>query len=250
LTEKKRHIANPIEHHGYKPTRNFAPLVNDLIRDGSISSDAFRVLSLLLSHDCGWQESANEIAKRFGWTWRRAKKAMDALVTARLLVIQHYLTADGNRAYEKYHVHWSRRFTDDEVAKLGGAVVLSARHNPICQNDTTPSAESTQPLLSKQQNTEKQEENKEESAVASGAVPDKTLEATKSDVEQQGWAPPLPGQKKMPGGGERVRSADNVTLVCGTPCDRCKKSCTSWDIAIPTGTGAMCQQCYYSPADA
>jgi hypothetical protein len=102
---------NPIEHHGGDPDDGFAMIANDLIRDGDIGADAFRVLALLLSHDgsSSYQESATAIAARYHWGRNRAIKALRELVASRRLVIQEHQTAKGTRAYERYHVHKSRR---------------------------------------------------------------------------------------------------------------------------------------------
>jgi hypothetical protein len=125
----RNHVGNPIEKHGDKPSQHYAPIANEMVRDGSISANAFRVLALLLSHDTNYQESAGEIAKRFGWGRNRAIKALRELVAARLLVIQNHVTQQGTRAYETYHVHMSRRFTEAEVERLGRPRMLITKQS-------------------------------------------------------------------------------------------------------------------------
>jgi hypothetical protein len=120
----RNHIGNPIHKHGDKPNEQYATITNEMVRDGSISPNAFRVLALLLSHNDEYQESAGEIAKRFGWGRNRAITALRKLESARLLVIQHHVTQNGTRAFEKYHVHMSRRFTEAEVQRLSQTVTL------------------------------------------------------------------------------------------------------------------------------
>jgi hypothetical protein len=122
---KKRHVANPIVGHG-KVTESFVAIANDLVRDATISSDAYRVLCLLLSHSDGYEESISSIAERYGWGRVRARNAFHVLEEHGLLIRQKHLTADKTQAYEKYHVHRAGlRFTADEVGLLGETVVLN-----------------------------------------------------------------------------------------------------------------------------
>ena len=125
-TDKKRHTRNPIKHHGHRPTKNFGLLAEELIRDGKISSDAFRVYALLVSHKPGNEESAESIALRYGWGQAKTQRAMKRLQDERLLMVQHFVTAKGTRAYETYHVPRSRRFTAAEMTDLGKTVVLGS----------------------------------------------------------------------------------------------------------------------------
>lgn len=125
IESKRRHVANPVVQHGGIVKIKYAAIANDLVRDKKITSDAYRVLSLFLSHTDGREESVQAIAERYGWHRRRVRNAFDNLETEHRLIIQEHLTVNGERAFEKYHVHRaSRKFTDDEVVKFGKTVVL------------------------------------------------------------------------------------------------------------------------------
>jgi hypothetical protein len=125
----RRHVANPIVQHGNVP-KNFAAVANDLVKDRNVTSDAYRVLCLLLSHTDGYEESKQAVANRYGWGSEKTAKAFAKLVDEQLLIIQRHVTAtDDHRAYEKYHVHRAgRRFTDDEVTEFGTMVVLPTQN--------------------------------------------------------------------------------------------------------------------------
>jgi hypothetical protein len=67
---------------------------------------------------------------------------MNRLQDERLLVVQHFVTAKGTRAYETYHVHLDGRFTDAQVAELGETITLkpskggdSKRVGGVTQNE-------------------------------------------------------------------------------------------------------------------
>jgi hypothetical protein len=62
LTQKKRHTRNPIKQYGRKPTEQFVIVTLALLRDSSISSDAFRVHTLFATHEPGYEGSM----KRYG----------------------------------------------------------------------------------------------------------------------------------------------------------------------------------------
>jgi hypothetical protein len=61
------------------------------------------------------------------------------LEEARLLVVQRHRTPDGKRAYERYHIRRSGRFTDAETTKFGEVVVLShAKSEPDAKPTVDP----------------------------------------------------------------------------------------------------------------
>jgi hypothetical protein len=234
-----RHIRNPIKHHGYKPTKNFGMLAQDLIRDGKISSDAFRVYALLVSHESGYQESGESIAARYGWGQARTERAMKRLQDERLLVVQRYLTVRGTRAYETYHVPRSRRFTAAEVTEYGKTVTLGSpktgnggdpnRVEGVTQNGSgglpetgkggDPNRVTTEYQLENQLEDHLQKTNLEDGthpdpwATSVPAVPGKNLEIERLDTDQECSPSPLPGSKKMPGAEESHDPAGNVTLI-------------------------------------
>lgn len=112
----KSNNRHPIKWHSKRPTRNFHPMPNDLARDESISDTAYRVLSIIYSHNKDFEVSAAGIAKAMGRGRDTIGKYLTELENARLLVIewQGHLVTD-------YHVKPDgARFTDDEVARLRG----------------------------------------------------------------------------------------------------------------------------------
>jgi hypothetical protein len=120
---KRRHVANPIVQHG-KVSESYAAIANDLVRDKNITAEAYRVLCLMLSHRDGYEESKQGVADRYGWNSAKTGKAFANLVEQHRLIIQRH-TVNGNRAYEKYHVHRAGiEFTADQIAAFGETVVL------------------------------------------------------------------------------------------------------------------------------
>jgi hypothetical protein len=74
LTDKK-HVRNPIKHYGRQPDEDHVRIANDMVRDGGLSSDAFRVYALLVSHDPDrFEESEAGIGERYGWGQARTKR--------------------------------------------------------------------------------------------------------------------------------------------------------------------------------
>jgi hypothetical protein len=104
---------NPVRHHGTGPKAGFTRISNEIVRDARVTSDSFRVYSLLLSHETGYQESVNALATRFGWREPRARKAVSGLEGERLLVRQ---PLGGNRTV--WHVSLDGRFSESEAAML------------------------------------------------------------------------------------------------------------------------------------
>lgn len=126
-----RHVRNPIKWHGENPRGQFAIIPNELARDAELSSHAYRIAIVIRTHAQDYEVSVKSLAAMHRWSRGRTGKAVDELVTAGWLAKRTYETVDGNRVFDEYHVHASRRFSEEESAMLNSRVVIPARHDPI-----------------------------------------------------------------------------------------------------------------------
>jgi hypothetical protein len=124
------HTRNPIKRHGELPLGHFTSIPNELVRDTELSQHAYRLAIVIRSHANGYEVSLKSLAQMLGWCPKRTKKARDELVAARWLVIREYKTARGTRACEEYHLNVSRKFTEEEAARLDHAVTIYNHHVP------------------------------------------------------------------------------------------------------------------------
>lgn len=106
---------------------------NDLIREGigEVGLNAFAVMAFLLSQSDGWETSAVDMARRFGWgtNRQRVREALASLEKAGWLVIrdhfwddatddklkrgrgirqEYVIRADGQRFSDAERAEWSR----------------------------------------------------------------------------------------------------------------------------------------------
>jgi hypothetical protein len=119
---------NPIRRLGDRPSAHFTQVPNAIVRDGTIGSDAFRVLVLLLSHADGWTTSAGEISKRFGWGRNREKAsaALDNLVAERRLIIREHRRDGGGRVRQEYIVNADgAQFTEEDIEKWSVPLIVN-----------------------------------------------------------------------------------------------------------------------------
>jgi hypothetical protein len=111
---------NPIRRIGAGPSQGFTRVPNQLVRQAipTIGTDGFTVLVLLLSHECGWETSAAEIGRQFGWgrNRQRVSAALNRLVADRRLIIREHRRRGGGRVHQEY-ILWAdgRQFSDSEV---------------------------------------------------------------------------------------------------------------------------------------
>lgn len=163
------HQRNPIKRHGDNPGEHFTQVPNELVRDTALGLHAYRLAIVIRSHADGFEVSAASLAKDIGWHRDTAAKALRELVAARWLAIRPYRTLEGNRAFDEYHVHVSRRFTPTEAEQYSTPVVLGHAHSvgtpmpteqaPPCLPDRHPHACG---VGTKEHHLEDQSENKQE----------------------------------------------------------------------------------------
>ncbi|WP_146190759.1 hypothetical protein [Mycobacteroides abscessus] len=130
----KKSQKTPVKHRGVAPEGRYMKMGIDMIREWSHSPEALQVYMLLLSHqgDGSFSESVNSVAKRYGWTWRRANNAVSDLEAARLAVVSGGC----------WYVSVGEPFPESEWLRLTG-----------CAETAEPSSvEMTQGVVSKQQN--------------------------------------------------------------------------------------------------
>lgn len=165
------HVRNPIKWHGEKPTSHFTIIPNELARDAALSSYGYRIAVVIRTHAEGYEVSCASLAAMHRWGRGRTGKALEELIAARWLAKRTYETVDGNRIYDEYHVHESRRFSEEESAELNQRVVITAGPGPnensiMSPSDTPGCAEQHHPDGArrdiKENQQEDQPENKEE----------------------------------------------------------------------------------------
>lgn len=145
----------PIKHLGVAPEGRYMKMGIDMVRCWSHSPEALQVYMLLLSHqgDGSFSESVNSVAERYGWTWRRANRAVRDLAAARLAVVSGGC----------WYVAVGEPFADSEWMRLTGCVKTA---EPTSVKTTQGVVSKEQNLVvSKQQNIEEQEEEQEENQV-------------------------------------------------------------------------------------
>lgn len=142
----------PVRHRGVAPEDRYLQIGNDTVRNWAHSPEALQVYLLLLSHqgDGSFSESINSVADRYGWTWRRANRAVLALQVARRAVI----------AGGVWYVAVGEPFTEAEWMRLAGSaetaqVVMSKQQNLVLPKQHKL-------VMSKQQNIEEQVEHHSE----------------------------------------------------------------------------------------
>lgn len=122
------HLRNPVKWHGDKPFDRFAIIPNELARDNNLSNYAFRVAIVIRTHAEDYQVSAVSLASDFRWGRASATRALEELTAAGWLAVRKVRTSKGTRAYEEYHVHASRRFTEEELAHYSAEVILPSAY--------------------------------------------------------------------------------------------------------------------------
>ncbi|OBG29116.1 hypothetical protein [Mycobacterium sp. 852002-51057_SCH5723018] len=161
------HVRNPIKWHGENPRGHFTIVPNELARDAQLSSHAYRIAIVIRTHAESYEVSIKSLAAMYRWGRGRTGKAIEELVAARWLAKRTYETVEGNRVFDEYHVHASRRFSEEESAMLNSRVVIRARPDPIENNLMSPAvtprcAERHHLSVSNQDTKENQQEHQSE----------------------------------------------------------------------------------------
>jgi hypothetical protein len=138
---------NPIKRHGGNPYGKFAQIPNDVIRDGTVSDAGYRLLSVIYSHADGYEVSVASMADALGRDRKNTGRVLKALAETRWLAIQHVITSEGKRAYETYHVHAARKFTEAEWLEYSATVTLRHKYSRPCgEMPHPPEAECPTPM--------------------------------------------------------------------------------------------------------
>lgn len=95
-----------------------------MFRGSALSPYAVHLAPVIRSHADGYEISQRSLADSLGWRRETVRKYLGELITSGWLAVCEYKTAAGKRAFDEYHVHASRRFTDGEMAKYNRMVAL------------------------------------------------------------------------------------------------------------------------------
>ncbi len=118
---------NPIRWHGRRATDHYTSIPNDLARDEQLLNypRAYALAVVIRSHKEGFEVSAQSLSEMTGWSRNTVSKALGQLVECRWLAKTTYLNADGNRAFDEYHLHATRQFTESEHREWNRDVSLN-----------------------------------------------------------------------------------------------------------------------------
>lgn len=139
MSDNGYHKRNPIKRHGQNPTEHFTMVPNEMFREGALTAYAVHLALYIRSHADGFEISQRSLANNLKIRHETVRKYLRELTASGWLAISEYKTANGKRAYEEYHVHAARRFTDDEMTRYNRTVILPPVAE-VCDDTAHPCA--------------------------------------------------------------------------------------------------------------